>query len=242
MTESHQLQAFLDGAQVAPEIFQLRPDYRVLLIAVDGITPGPSNDVSETILRQAEDSARAELAIYPVTEIPHVAAWRKAYQAFGAKPARTRNSLEALLRRLESGLPRVNALTDVYNAISIKHRIPLGGEDLHKYSGPARCLRATGEETFEAVSSGMTTVEHPDVGEAVWCDDAGVTCRRWNWRQTRRTVLTEDTTAALFIIDALEPVSDSELYAAADELTSALEQLGLEIHVVRRIIRAPPEQ
>ena len=51
-----------------------------------------------------------------VGEVPHVAAWREAYRAFGAKPQRTRNNLEALPRRAASGLPRVNRLTDLYNA------------------------------------------------------------------------------------------------------------------------------
>jgi DNA/RNA-binding domain of Phe-tRNA-synthetase-like protein len=58
-----------------------------------------------------------------------VASWREAYRAFGAKPQRTRSSLEALLRRASSGLPRVNRLTDIYNAISVLHQIPLGGDD-----------------------------------------------------------------------------------------------------------------
>ncbi|MBG6067005.1 hypothetical protein [Micromonospora ureilytica] len=43
---------------------------------------------------------------------------------FGAKPQRTRNRLEALLRRMAAGLPRVNRITDVYNAVSITHGIP----------------------------------------------------------------------------------------------------------------------
>jgi DNA/RNA-binding domain of Phe-tRNA-synthetase-like protein len=59
-----------------------------------------------------------------------VAAWREAYRAFGAKPQRTRNSLESLLRRAASGLPRVNWPTDCYNAVSVLHQIPVGGEDL----------------------------------------------------------------------------------------------------------------
>ena len=70
---------------------------------------------------------------------PHVAAWREAYRAFGAKPQRTRNSLEALLRRVPSGLPRVNRLTDVYNAVSVLHAVPVGGEDLDRYVGPPSC-------------------------------------------------------------------------------------------------------
>jgi DNA/RNA-binding domain of Phe-tRNA-synthetase-like protein len=72
-----------------------------------------------------------------------VAAWREAYRAFGAKPQRTRNSLEALLRRAESGLPRVNWLTDYYNAVSMLHQLPVGGEDLTRYAGPPRAESAT---------------------------------------------------------------------------------------------------
>ena len=102
-----------------------------------------------------------------------MAAWRDAYRAYGAKPQRTRNSLEALTRRAPAGLPRVNRLTDLYNALSVLHQIPLGGEDLTRYTGSPRLLRATGEEQFETAADGVPAVEHPDPGEVVWCDDAG---------------------------------------------------------------------
>ena len=81
----------------------------------------------------------------------------------------------------------MNRLTDLYNAVSVLHQVPLGGEDLTRYDGPPRLVRATGQEPFDTVADGETVVEHPDPGEVVWCDDAGVTCRRWNWRQARRT-------------------------------------------------------
>ena len=169
-------------------------------------------------------------------EQPHVAAWREAYRAFGAKPQRTRNSLEALLRRAPSGLPRVNRLTDVYNAVSVLHAVPVGGEDLDRYVGPPVLRRASGDEPFDTVADGAPVVEHPDPGEVVWCDDAGVTCRRWNWRQARRTALTEQTTSALFILDALAPLDDAALTAAADDLARHLERLGPDVRVVRRLL------
>ena len=239
MAETYHPQTFLDGTEVATEVFELRPDYRVLLMTADGITLSPSDDVSETILRQAEASARTELAKHSVTEISPVAAWREAYKAFGAKLQRTRNSLEALIRRLEGDLPRVNRLTDVYNAISIKHRIPLGREDLYKYSELQRLIRSTGKEDFESICSGQTIIEHPDVGEVVWCNDAAVTCRRWNRRQTQRTTLTDVTTTALFILEVLDPISDKAVAAAADELASALEQFGPDVRIASRGIGAP---
>jgi DNA/RNA-binding domain of Phe-tRNA-synthetase-like protein len=184
---------------------------------VAGLTPGPGDAASEALLARAETSVEG-LA----DELEHVAAWREAYRAFGAKPTRTRNSLEALVRRAPAGLPRVNRLTDVYNAISVLHRVPVGGEDLDRYDGPPRLVRAQGDEVFDTVADGEPVLEHPEPGEVVWRDDVGVTCRRWNWRQGRRTALTDDTTATIFIFDALAPMTDDALHGAADDLVAHL--------------------
>jgi DNA/RNA-binding domain of Phe-tRNA-synthetase-like protein len=236
MTNLGTLDEFLAGARVDAAVFDLRPDYRAVLVAVDGLTTGPSDHAGDLLLQAAEDAAREALSDRPVEQLPHVAAWREAYRAFGAKPQRTRNSVEALLRRAASGLPRVNRLTDLYNAVSVLHQIPLGGENLARYTGATRLVRATGEEPFDTVADGVAVVEHPDPGEVVWCDDAGVTCRRWNWRQARRTQLDDDTTTALFILDALDPMTDEALQAAAEELTTHLMQLGPDVQVARRLI------
>lgn len=230
------LDSALGGAHVAAEVFDLRPDYRAMLLAVDGLVPGPSDEASEALLSAAETAGREAMREQPVDEIPHVAAWREAYRAFGAKPQRTRNSLEALLRRTEAGLPRVNRLTDIYNAISVLHQVPLGGEDLTRYDGAPRLVRAIGSETFDTAASGESIVENPDPGEVVWCDASGVTCRRWNWRQARRTQLTDETTAALFILDALAPMSPEALTAAADQLADHLTRLGPDVRVRQRLI------
>jgi DNA/RNA-binding domain of Phe-tRNA-synthetase-like protein len=238
MRDLETLQEFLNGGGVDAAVFSLRPDYRALLLAVDGLVPGPSDHASDTLLQAAEASAREALSARPVEDLPHVAAWREAYKSFGAKPQRTRNSLEALLRRAASGLPRVNRLTDIYNAVSVLHQVPLGGEDLAGYAGAPRLVRAAGTEAFATVVGGAEVIETPDTGEVVWCDDAGVTCRRWNWRQGRRTQLRADTPTALFILDALQPMTDEALEAAADELADRLARLGPEVRIARRQIAA----
>jgi DNA/RNA-binding domain of Phe-tRNA-synthetase-like protein len=240
----HEVEAlveFLASAEVDPAVFALRPDYRALLVAVDGIIPGPGDEASEQGLQQAEAAGRAALDGGPVEALPHVAAWREAYRVF-TKPTRNRNSLEALMRRIDAGLPRVNRLTDTYNAVSVRHQVPVGGEDLDCYTGPPRLVRATGEEPFDTTVDGAETITHPDAGEVVWCDDAGVTCRRWNWRQARRTRLRDDTTAALFIFDALAPLTDESLRAAADDLIDQLHRSDDDIRVARRLLAAPDPQ
>jgi DNA/RNA-binding domain of Phe-tRNA-synthetase-like protein len=240
MSDAGMLEDFLAGACVDAAVFGLRPDYRALLLAVDGLVPGPGDQDSDAQLQAAEDAAREALRGRPAEQLPHVAAWREAYRAFGAKPQRTRNSLEALLRRAASGLPRVNRLTDLYNAVSVLHQIPLGGEDLTRYTGSPRLVRAAGTEPFDTMADGIAVTEHPEAGEVVWCDNAGVTCRRWNWRQARRTQLSEDTTAALFILDALDPVTSEALHAAADDLAARLTRLGPDVRSARRLIAPGP--
>ncbi|MEP7762432.1 phenylalanine--tRNA ligase beta subunit-related protein [Sanguibacter sp. 25GB23B1] len=101
-----------------------------------------------------------------------------------------------------------------------------------------RFVRATGTEVFDTTADGADVVEHPEPGEVVWCDATGVTCRRWNWRQGRRTRLREDTTSALFVLDALDPFTDEELRAITDELVSHLLRLGPDVTHARRLLSA----
>src|SRR4051812_17508409 len=115
MADVTELDEVLDGAFVEDAVFALRPDYRVLLVAADGIASGPSDPASEALLLRGGGGAAGLLAGVPGEELPPIAAWRDASRGFGAKPQRPRNSLEALPRRAAAGLPRINRITDVYN-------------------------------------------------------------------------------------------------------------------------------
>ena len=136
---------FLAAVGVAADVLELRPDYRVLVMVAEGLEPGAPDQVSDGLLAQAQIRARSTLDGRAPEDLPQVADWRAAYRAFGAKPQRTRPSVEALLRRLDAGLPRIDRLTDAFNAVSIANLVPVGGEDLDRYQGPARLVRATGD-------------------------------------------------------------------------------------------------
>lgn len=223
----------LHAATIDPAVLQLQPDYRVLLVVAESVTGQPS---AADLVHRAQEHARALLADSAVADLPHIAAWREAFRGFGAKPQRTRNSLEALTRRAPEGLPRINGLTDLYNAISVLHQVPIGGEDLDHYRGAPRLVRATGDEPFETTAGGEPTIDHPQPGEVVWRDDAGVTCRIWNWRQCTRTQLTAQTTRALFILDALAPMPQAELIAAGEQLTGALRATSPAAAIATRLL------
>jgi DNA/RNA-binding domain of Phe-tRNA-synthetase-like protein len=200
----------------------LRPDFAVLLITAEGLVNAPSTgDVVRT-------GGLAEPAAH------HVEAWREAYRGFGVNPRRARPSVDALLRRAE--LPGINRVVDAYNAISVQYGLPIGGEDLDAYDGPARLVRAGGDEPFATVKDGEPAIERPEPGEVIWRDDTGVTCRRWNWRQCTRTHITERTKNALFILERLEPYPMDRLTSAGDELATRLRAITPGVIIATRLV------
>ena len=175
------------AVHVSPEVATAWPDYRAVVVIAESVANGPSDEESERLLAGAERAAR-ELDLERAADDPRVAAWRRVFSEFGAKPSSYPSSAESLLARVLKGgeLPRVNALVDTYNAVSLRHVIPVGGEDLDELRGDLRLVRT-------------------DEGEVAWRDDEGITCRRWNWRQEPRTRLTESTANAFFVFDQLPP-------------------------------------
>jgi DNA/RNA-binding domain of Phe-tRNA-synthetase-like protein len=221
----------LTRASVDPAVFAAQPGYVAALVVADGVANGPSDAAADALLRDASERLRAG-GLARAADDPHIAAWRAAFSAFGAKPSRFLCSAEALAGRVLKGgeLPRINRLVDLYNAVSVRHLIPVGGEDALRLDGAPRLVIAEGAEAFDGDDG------PPRPGEVVWRDDTGVTCRRWNWRQGRRTALTESTESALFIFDRLEPLPLRALERAVDDLVQHLREGWPDCRVDHRLL------
>lgn len=211
---------WLQQSAVDARISERWPAYRVVLVATDTVDGARLATVVDDLVAQAHEVARTLGADLD----PHVARWQDAYRDFGVKPRAARSSVDALIRRAASdnGLPRINPLVDVYNAISVIHRVPIGGEDLDRYTGAARLTLASDDETFLTTANGEPLVDRVEPGEPVWIDGGGVTCRRWNWRQTTRTAIHDDTQRVGFIIDSLDAPDHTGAHAAAEALAALL--------------------
>jgi DNA/RNA-binding domain of Phe-tRNA-synthetase-like protein len=222
---------------IQPEILE-RFAYRGVMLYVRNIENGPSDDFSIAELRRAESEARATFGDGKASDHPHMMAWREAFASFGLKPSKFLNSSEAMISRVLKGgeLPAINWLTDIYNALSVCHVFPCGGEDWDAAVGVQQLRFARGDEAFDTSKDGEIVVDHPQPGEVVWADDAGVTCRAWNWRQCVRTRLTENTKNAYFVLDSLEPYPRGSLLAAADELDSFLRQCSPSCEIERHML------
>ena len=226
----HELSAemlrLLDETAISDEVRERWPGYRVLVIVAEGL------DAQRFALGMDPDPlARAEAFVREQGEIdwaahPHISEWMGAYAAFGAKPKRTSPSVLALIKRAGSGLPRIDTVTDLYNAISVSHVLPIGGENLGAYVSVPRLEIASGGEPFDTVERGEPVTDAALPGEVIWRDAQGVTCRRWNWRQCVRTRIDGETQTALFLLEALGAMSDEALLAAGAELSDGLRRLA----------------
>jgi DNA/RNA-binding domain of Phe-tRNA-synthetase-like protein len=216
--------------EIDQSVLQAYPLFSVFVIFAENLANGPSDDISTRLLREAEAEARATFGDASPATHPHIKAWRSAYSKFGSKPSKYFSSVESLLRRAlrNDQIPAINRLVDAYNAISLRHVLPVGGEDARRIVGLLRLYRATGSEHFEAAPEDDA---HPVAGEVVWGDDLGVTCRRWNWRQGLRTRLEPNTTAAIFVLERLPPFSIENLDAAGRELIQSLRVLSPDCKV-----------
>lgn len=214
--------------------WELFPGATIGVVIARGCDNQPAADSSiGTLLAGAAAAAAERLGADDLATHPAIAPWREAYRAFGAKPAKFRSSIENLLRSARAGGVReINPLVDLYNAVSLTHWLPCGGEDLRAVRGDIHLARAGGGEHF--VPLGGSDVQLPQPGEVIYHDDAGVLCRCWNWREAERTKLTPATTDAVLVIEGLPAIGRAAVEAACAELATLVErhlggQTGVEI-------------
>ncbi|OPZ58134.1 MAG: B3/4 domain protein [Synergistetes bacterium ADurb.Bin520] len=117
----------------------------------------------------------------------------------------------------------MNPLVSLYNAISLTHLIPVGGEDLDRLSGDVRLTRA-GHAEPPVLLLGEKEPRSPHEGEVIYTDDIGALCRRWNWKEADRTKLTPETKNAVLVIEALPPLTSDMLQRAVEELAALVER------------------
>ncbi|HAB23830.1 MAG: B3/4 domain-containing protein [Pantoea sp.] len=208
---------------ISSDIRHIAPGFRALSIVVK-VAAVRSPQIGTKALREA---CAAVLAGKPDWADAHLDAWSEVFRTFGAKPKRTPCSAEALRKRVirDGGMASLDPVVDLYNAVSLRYAIPVGGENLAAYVGTPELVIADGTETFDTFKDGQPAVETPEAGEVIWRDELGVTCRRWNWRQGVRTRLSVTDRKMWFILESLPQMPLEALYAAGQMLTDGLDNI-----------------
>lgn len=209
------------------EIIELFPEIEIGVLVCRGIDNRVKDENKYAdYLAEAQKLSAKYTANDEFIENPVIKTWREAFYKFKTKKG-ARCSIEALLKRVKNGgtIGTINPLVDIYNGISLKYGLPVGGENIDAFAGNLRLAIAEGGEEF--VTYGSDKSEPPAPGEVVYKDDKGAVCRCFNWRESVRTMLEEDTVNAFMCIETIDGKSSENLNAAIDELKTMIEnELG----------------
>ena len=198
------------------------PGVHIGVIVCRGLNNKTSYGQLSSLRTEALDEARAQMGDRPPTKHPHIASWREMYRSFGTKPADYRPSAENLIRRaMKTGeLHQINTAVDLYNVVSVKYILPMGGFDLDQIEGTIRLRRSDGGEGFNPL--GAKGPEETYDGEIVYADDSRVLTRRWNYRDAVETRITEETVNLVMFLDASPEIGVDVVEAAMEEYMALL--------------------
>jgi DNA/RNA-binding domain of Phe-tRNA-synthetase-like protein len=200
------------------------PTIRTGVVHATGLGNGPSPPDLLDEYRAEQRAASERLSETAIADLPSIAAWRRAFTRFGARPTQYRNAAEALLRRLDKTgeIPSINTLVDIGNLVSIRYALPVAVFDQAGVVGSTTVRFATGGERFTDIGSSDLT--SPDPGEVVFVDaDDVVSARRWCWRQSAQSATGPTTVDALIVIEGLHDTADDDVGSALADLISLLE-------------------
>jgi DNA/RNA-binding domain of Phe-tRNA-synthetase-like protein len=189
---------------VDEKLFTLFPGLKIgaLVCEIDNTKYG--EDRLEAILEEIRNGFSSDKP----QDHSHIKVWREAFRKLGIPAAKYYSSIESLLRRVLKGgpFPRINPIVDLYNAMSLKYLVPIGGHDIGPLDGDIALAFATGNEPFTPMDTGEQ--EFVDEGEVVYKDEKEVLTRRWVWRQSNKDKTTAATKLIFIPVDVMEGLED----------------------------------
>ena len=215
--------------------WQLFPQAQLAVLILDNLNnQGESSPAIKQLLAEANIAAKKHLTAEQLSQNPAVAVWREAYQQFKTKKG-VRSSIEALLKRIEQGkgVGSINPLVDIYNAASLTYGLPCGAEDIDTFVGSLKLHITQGGDEFYALGDEENS---PTLaGELCYTDDAGAVCRCFNWRDGKRTMITESSRRAFVVLEYPNASRRADLEAALASIAHHA-QAELGATVVRQAI------
>lgn len=210
-----------------PSVLERFPGVAGGVLHASGVVNGPTPLDLARLFRAEQVAVLDRLGDTPLSELPALAAWRRVFRGFGVDPTQYRSAAESLLRRLtkQGELPSIGALVDLANLVSIRHALPVAVFDLRGVVGGVTVQFATGDEAWADLGASETM--HPEPGEVVFVDEAGVVCaRRWCWRQSETSAVREDTSEVLVTVEGHHEGAPDDVHHALADLEAMLRGLA----------------
>jgi DNA/RNA-binding domain of Phe-tRNA-synthetase-like protein len=209
------------------------------ILEARGVTNGPAPPELRAEFAEEQRETLDRIGDAGLGTLPSLAAWRRAFTAFGVEPTRYRSAAEALLRRLtkQGEVPSLGLLVDLGNLVSIRYGLPVAVVDLRAVAGGITVRFAAGEEMFTDL--GSDEAQRPDPGEVIFVDDAGhVAARRWCWRQSAESAARPDTSDILVTVEGHHEGAAEDVPAAVADLCGLLARYTPEATVRSEVLSA----
>lgn len=210
--------------KVANELFEKLPTVCFGVVAAKGIDNHKHYTEIDAMLDMRIREAMQQFGGRKVKEEPVIIPYREAFRTLGINPNRYMCSIEALFIRIAKGkgMPHINPIVDLGNAISLKYALPIGAHDIRNVDEmDVRCSIAG--DTF--LPFGKTVEEKPDTGEIVYAVGSQVRTRRWTWRQSEHGKIESDTSCVFFPMDGFTDFNQDTVIAARNELSEQLKSI-----------------
>lgn len=214
---------------VEPPVFARFPGLTIVAVSASNVDTTRANPAADALWDAAwQEVAASAAALGNAQSHPRVAPWRTAFREMGLAPRDFRSSIENLMRRaLRGGEPfRISPLVDSYNALSIRHAIPIGCFDaraIHGFGAPLHVRETHAGDTFHALDANEP--EPTAVGEVTWASGEVLITRHFVWRQSREALVTPDTRDVLIVAEVLGEVGHDAARALEHDLVQMLHEV-----------------
>lgn len=153
---------------VEKEIFEKLPTVCFGVVVAKGIHNDKTFPEIDHLLDESIKTATERFDGKRVKEEPDILRYREAFRSLGINPNKYLCSIEALFTRISKGkgMPHINPIVDLGNAISLKYTLPMGAHDLSGSNETIYIRLAQPDDTF--LPFGSEIEETPDIGEVVY--------------------------------------------------------------------------
>ena len=195
---------------ISSEMAKKYPSLNIGIAIIRGITvkkndPDLAKEIEEFVKSQ-ENLTTQKIGLFP-----EIQSYRRIYKEMGVDWHSKRPSPEALLRRIarKKGLSEINTCVDAYNLIVMKYRVSSGAFDLDQMKLPT-VLRfpKQGEEILLLGDKEPTKYNPADLA---YFDQVGGYNIYFNYRDARRTAVTENTKNILLNIDGIYDITREQV-------------------------------
>lgn len=212
-SEKHSAVATIEKPEffiIDPQLKKAYPNISVGMALIKGVhiqkTDPKLEEEKHAFLASLQGLTTEKLSTYP-----ELLSYRKLYKEMGIDWHSRRPSPEALLRRIAVGkdLYSVNTCVDAYNLVVMKHRISVGAFDADTVEFPT-VLRRAGEGD-EILLLGDTEPTKYTAKEIAYYDKAGGYNIDFNYRDAKRTMVTESTENIWINVDGVYEISPEQV-------------------------------